>query len=330
MFRCRRVIELRKTSRRLSQKRLRLQLSRCRCPVKTASHFAINDWLKQGIPTGLHSFCENVFSGAVLKQLSRPATKLRIGGIVGIDYVVDLDCPAKQALSVEKMVSLVKSKNQAMTVIEFLRREGDQRPTEELSFTRVVVGPEGEVKQDINVGAMLEQVQELNVHSHHCDGCKANLFQSPYGCYGSISYPIAESAETWLMSLLPQDLKSLAGNLLKSAVSDLNYTGGMFLDMRPQEMFFESRRPVNRKWGSLFSRWEITSDQVLEMLFGLGNLEPSHCEMMCMILGMAHLEGDPDSTPPPPPPDDQSRQLADAFNAMALAAELGVGLLIDA
>lgn len=246
---------------------------------------------------------------------------------MGIDYVVNLGCAPKKKLSTEKIIALVKSRNQAETVIELMRQDGDQRPVEQLTFTHVVMRPEGPTEQEVSVGTLLQQSKELDVHAHHCEGCKANLFGQPYGCYGSISYPIPAEAEKWLMSLLSKDLKSAPGHLLRSAVTDFGYTGGMFLDMRPQDMFFESPKPVKRKWGSFLSGWTLTSDQLLEMLFGLGNLQPAHCQMMCLILGM--LQTDEDAEPLPPPPE-EAEQLANALNAMALASQLEVELLIDA
>jgi hypothetical protein len=248
---------------------------------------------------------------------------------VGIDYVVDLDCPPKQALSTERIVALLKGQKQAEVIIEMSRRRGDQRPPEELSFTKMVRRPEGTVEEEINVGTLLSQVRELDPQAHHCQGCKANLPGIPFGCCGNISYPISARSEEWLMSLLPGDLKSPAGHLLRSPVTDLKYTGGMFLSMRPQETFFERRTPIKRRWGSWFSGWVLTSDQLLEMLFGLGNLQPSHCKMMSIILGLIRT----DDTPQPPPletSDGQVAQLAHAINAVGLVGQLGVDLLVDA
>jgi hypothetical protein len=248
--------------------------------------------------------------------------------IVGIDYVVDLDCSPKSALSVEGMITLIKGQSQAAAIIEIARRDGDRRPPEQLSFTKMVLRPEGPVEQEVNVGTLIKQGEKLNTHAHHCQGCKANLLGKPFGCYGSVSYPIAIRAEEWLMSLLPNDLNSPAGYLLRSAVKDFKYTGGMFLDMRKKDMFFESRKPIKRKWGSWLSGWTLTSDQLLEMLFGLGNLQPSHCKMMSIILGMIQT-GEASQPQSQPPPDERSEQLAHALNALGLAGQLGVNLLVD-
>jgi hypothetical protein len=64
------------------------------------------------------------------------------------------------------------------------------------------------------------------------------------------------------------------------------------------------------------------------MLFGLGNLQPAHCQMMCIILGMLQTEGEDDTELPGPP--EEALPLAQALNAAARAAQLEVNLLIDA
>jgi hypothetical protein len=198
-----------------------------------------------------------------------PAISFERTLIVGIDYVVDLDCSPKRALSVEGMIARVKSQSQVAAIIKVARRNGDQRPLEQLSFTRMVLRPEGPIKQEVNVGTLIEQGKALDAQANYCEGCKANLPGRPFGCYGSVSYPISARSEEWPMSLLPKELNTPAGHLLRSAVTDLKYTGGMFLGMRPQDMFFESRKPIKRKWGSWLSGWTLTSDQLLQMLFGL-------------------------------------------------------------
>jgi hypothetical protein len=249
--------------------------------------------------------------------------------VMGIEYIVDLGCPPKDALSVERIVALIKGQNQASAIIQMARNAGDKRPPEQLSFTRRVMRPEGPVEEKISVGALLDQAQQLQPHVRHCEGCNANLLGRAFGCYGSVSYPISTRAEEWLMSLLPDDLKGPAGHLLRSSVTDLKYNGGMFLTMRTQEVFFESRTPIKRKWGSWLSGWTLTSDQLLQMLFGLGNLQPSHCKMMSIILGLIQT-GKESQQRPKATRNDQTEHLAHAINAVGLAGQLGVNLLVDA
>ena len=131
------------------------------------------------------------------------------------------------------------------------------------------------------------------------------------------------------MALLPKDLNSPAGYLLRSAVADLKYTGGMFLTMRQRKCSLKAGLRSSRKWGSWFSGWSLTSDQLLQMLFGLGNVQPSHCKIMCIILGL--IQTDEASQPlRQPTTNDQTAEFAHAINAVGLAGQLGVNLLVDA
>ena len=247
---------------------------------------------------------------------------------MSIEYIVGLDCVPKKALSLEKMVALIKAENQAATIIQLARKNGDDRPPEQLTFTRMVMRPTGQEREQVSVGALLGQTAELKVHAAHCKGCPANMTEEPYGCYGAITYPITVAAEEWLMSILPDDLKSMNGHLLRMMVKDFKYDGGMFLNMRGNPVFFESPQPVKRIWGSWFSSWTLTSDQLLQMLFGLGTLEAAHCKMMCIMLGMIKLDDDLSTLPAPT--SEQAREFARAINAKALAGELDVQLIIDA
>src|SRR5262249_9510008 len=158
---------------------------------------------------------------------------------------------------------------------------GDTRPPGEITFQRHIHTPDGQRDvEEVSVQSLLDEAKELDQHAVHCEGCKANVFREPFGCYGRISYPIRAATEEWLLSRLPADLDSPAGQLLRRAVTDFQYDGGPFLRMRPDDVFFERHQPVRRIWETARGAWEITSDQVLEMLFGVGNLQPAHCLML--------------------------------------------------
>lgn len=249
---------------------------------------------------------------------------------MSIEYIIDAACAPKESLSIEGLVALVKRRDQTATIIQLLRQRGDQRPPEQMAYTRVVARPGGPVEEQVNVGAALMETAQLDGLAHHCEGCPANQRMTPFGCYGSVAYPISIKAETWLMSLLPNDLKSAAGHVLRSAVTDFKYSGGMFLEMRKNATFFESRTHVSRKWGTWPFAWVLTSDQVLQMLFGVGNLQPSHAKMMSLILGLIQTGDASHGGRESREPGEQSVPLAHAIDAVARSGELGVHLIIDA
>jgi hypothetical protein len=58
-------------------------------------------------------------------------------------------------------------------------------------------------------------------------------------------------------------------------------------------------------------------------------LQPSHCKMMSIILGLIQT-GKESQQLPPATSNDQSGQVAQPINAVGLAGQLGVNLLVDA
>lgn len=205
---------------------------------------------------------------------------------MSIEYVVDLSCPVKDAFSVEGMVRRIKGRNQANTILEIARSRGDTRPPDQVTFRRLLQRPGGTVQEEASVQTLLDEAAALDAHTGHCQDCPANVFQSPCGCYGSISYPIRKTTEAWLLSLFPDDLDTNAGTLLQNAVRDFAYDGGPFLEMRKSETFFEGRTPVERSWTTEAGAWKLDSNQALQMLFGVGPLQPSHCLMVSWFLGL--------------------------------------------
>ena len=92
--------------------------------------------------------------------------------------------------------------------------------------------------------------------------------------------------ETWLLERLPANLNSKAGHLPQSAIADFGYQGDIIRDMRKRNIFFVQKTAVHRSWRRGFTHWKITSDQVFHMLIGVGNLDPSHCVMLALFLGV--------------------------------------------
>ena len=82
------------------------------------------------------------------------------------------------------------------------------------------------------------------------------------------------------------DLTTAAGHFLRKAVADLSYDGGTLQGMRAAGIFFERREPSKRLWRMGLHRWTLTSDQLLEMIIGLGALQPAHCGMLALFLGI--------------------------------------------
>jgi hypothetical protein len=212
---------------------------------------------------------------------------------MGVDFVLDRSCQVKEKLGTEGLVGLVKSRNRAETILQMARKDGNQKPPSEIHITLAVMTPEGtKEKRQVSVQSLLNESAPLDQLAPNCRTCPANLQGPSFGCYGTINYSIRASTEQWLMSLLPDDLDSTAGQILQRAVKDLGYDGTPILKLRNQKTFFEDQRGTTRTWkgkgffGRMSGGFSLTSSQLLQMLFCLGPLQPSHCGMVSLFLGL--------------------------------------------
>ena len=150
------------------------------------------------------------------------------------------------------------------------------------------------------------------------------------------------------MSRLPDDLSTPAGHLLKAAVRDFGWDGSYAAGLRRQgDTFFVGRAPITRKWGGLFRRFTLTSDQLWHMMFGLGPLQPAHMEMLCLFLGYPDhhvpLSQRPEANDPdrllsllrehvltaPPDASRQTVEMATFVTSMAISVALNVPVFVD-
>ena len=264
---------------------------------------------------------------------------------MGIDYVIDHSCPVKDELSTPGLVELIKARGWAEMVLSMVRDQGDTRDPAEITFRTLLQTPDGVEEKEVSVKELLDQAAALEDLERHCDGCPANALGHHFGCCGYLNYPIKATAEEWLMARLPADLNGTAGHLLSVAVQDLEIDGEPIAQMREDETFFEARKPARRRWGGLLARahFELTSDQLLQMMFAVGDVQPSHGSMVCLFLGVLPHDIDPVELRDPttlrqrlaaaelerPGAEDGTGGLLVFIHAMRVAAVLGDDLLVD-
>jgi hypothetical protein len=262
---------------------------------------------------------------------------------MAIEYMIGRGCPPKEKLGVEKLAACIRAKGQGEQLLALARETGDQRSASEMTVQSVTVRPDGErASSEVSVQSMIDLGRQLEPLTRHCQGCPACSNPGPFGCYGVINYPIPRAAEKWLMALLPDDLGCTAGAFLTAAVEDFEYDGGPLLEMRQGgDRFFSTSEPVLCSWGDEF---ELTSDQLLQMVFFVGALQPSHAFMLSLFLGLIPHELDLEALR-----DEDARRQAIAaakvpdgdgsaevealrsfLRGMALAARLDAPLLVDA
>lgn len=201
---------------------------------------------------------------------------------MAIDYVIDYGCVPKETLTTGGILERLKARERANAVIRLFRENGDQRPPSEMGFefTRTNAGGEEETRVVV-VQAMLDLAAELDPLASYCAGCPANAKNEPFGCVGSIAYPISSAGERWLLDQLPGIDQPLVWLLLRQGVQELGYDGAPVRPLRANPTYFEERRVAGRD----LVEFVMTADQVFEMLFLLGDIQPAHAGVLLLLFG---------------------------------------------
>ncbi len=266
---------------------------------------------------------------------------------MAIDYVVDLGCVPKSTLSTMGILDRLKARERANQVIRLFRENGDQRPPSEMGFefTRTSATGEEETRV-IVVQELLDEAIALEPLAHHCAGCPANVIGAPFGCMSFIQYPISLAAERWLLDRLPGIDEPIIWLLLKQGVVELGYDGALVAPLRSNSAIFEEPKLPGRD----MIEFLLNSNQVFQMLFLTGHIQPSHAGVLLLLFGAirrdleAHqvvlimnrsltpeqVERDFPFLLPPDDADDHTiQQLKQFFFALYRAYVLNVPVLLD-
>jgi hypothetical protein len=261
---------------------------------------------------------------------------------MAIDYVLATPCEPQRLLGIERLVALHRTRILARAALTRMRESGDERPPSEISVQLMTRKPEGDSARGVTLQDMLDESVPLDAHSTHCTACPAG-FAREFGCHRRIRYPIPEHVEAWLMSRLPTHIGCTAGALLLRGVHDFGWDGAPAARLRASgTTFFESRAPYGVRWQADDAPIEISSDQLFQMMFLVGNLTPTHSLMLALFCGLiphdtplSDLTDETDRTRVlataalAPEADDDIEQIAAFLRTLVLAARLDATITID-
>lgn len=274
--------------------------------------------------------------------------------ILAIDCIIEYDCRPKQRLTAAGILDRLKERERAQEVIKWFRAAGDDRAPADMGFefSQSTPGEAGD-KQLIVVQDLLDHAAVLDTYADDCRDCPANGTGSAYGCVGFIRYPITALAETWLLERLPVPDEPLVWLLLKQGIQSLGYDGSSVKALRASDnsegasrhTVFELPNAPQRRLGEL----RISSDQVFEMIFGVGDsIMPNHAGIL--LLFFAAIERDLEAEEIrdissvdtlirvqlafqmtlPATSDSCIREFVAFFHALYIAWKLNVALYVDA
>jgi hypothetical protein len=223
-----------------------------------------------------------------------------------------------------------------------MRDDGDKRSPADIEVQLTMRKPDGQTARGVTLQTLVDEAAPLDQVAEHCASCPAGLSRA-FACHRRIRYPIPEHVEAWLMSRLPSTLDCTAGALLARGLGEFGWDGGPASVLRGAgTTYFESRAPYGVRWEGDHGTIEISSDQVFQMMFMVGNLAPTHCLMLILFCGVLphdisiyDLKDDETRTRAlaavdvPTETDPDIEQLAQFLRTLAIAARLDVSVLID-
>ncbi len=199
---------------------------------------------------------------------------------MAIDTIVDLACVPKETLGTQGILDRLKARDRANTVIQLYRDGSDSRPPSEMGFELSRNLPDGsEETRVVIVQDMLDEAAELDPLASYCEGCPANLIGRPFGCMNFVQYPLSAEGEVWLLKQLPSPEEPLPWLLLRQAVAEMGYEGQSVEPLRASESYFADPNGFVRGLGE----FQVSTNQVFEMLFMLGHIQPAHAGILLLF-----------------------------------------------
>ena len=245
---------------------------------------------------------------------------------MAVDYVLKFPCEVRKNVPETKLVTLVGYMSLAEFAVAEIRSSSPALPLETILGKYEVhvnqTRPDGVVKQvPMTIGQLVEMAQVLRPHQGHCQQCRANIADRPFGCIAKINYPVRKESEEWLLSRLPSDANDPNLSTLFRFLSDLEIDGRPVDAMRPR--LFELEAPVVRRWGALPTQ-TVTSSQIIQLLAFGGDIGPEQAALYTKLLGLASVLSDPH------PPSDNIEQFKTMMCAIVMSGRLNAGISVEA
>ncbi|MBI4863714.1 MAG: hypothetical protein HY815_26155 [Candidatus Riflebacteria bacterium] len=267
---------------------------------------------------------------------------------MGIDYLLDLDCAPRKQLGTSGLLDAAKLCEYARE-IEALEAHGSVSAAEPLKVVRM--GADFTLDEEtLTVSQLRSRAAAFDGHRARCNGCPANVCQRlhgllrPFGCHGSIRYPLSHELEFLLQVtarfVTTRLLDQPPGQLVRFVV-DSGITGDQVRSLReharagqPAVLVREAALPcpfVDADGGET----TIDTDQLLEVILFGGKIEPQvvtyllspFFQVMESVASIVSQESDLRRREHLTDPG--LVQLREFGRAVVLAGELGVPVLID-
>lgn len=202
-----------------------------------------------------------------------------------ITYYVDYPCEVKELVPPGRMLRLLYGMERANEAMNKARKADPAATAAEVKVSLSLKGRDrtGQLKV-ATVAEVTEQFSELGKLAARCDGCRARIESTAFGCRSRIDFPFSMKAEALLMSRIHDSHGDPSGSMLCNYLENNGITGNKPAEMRNLPgVFFESDKPLVRR---LEDGRRISSNQIFELLFLTEQISPNHCRFLLGMLDM--------------------------------------------
>jgi len=207
---------------------------------------------------------------------------------MGLDLITQRNCDVKQKVPQNELLNLIKERNRATQVLKMVINSGKSKEEAfETEFTQRLQTQDGVKDLTVKVSSLFEKTAILDELGGICKDCIISQ-NKPFGCIGSVSYPISLKCEEWLATMaFEANKKGKPFSMSIEFILDQKINGQRIKEMRAQEQtFFESNKPVDIILSkSLFSKKKIDTNQLFDITFLQGLMQTTHINYLLMMFG---------------------------------------------
>lgn len=256
---------------------------------------------------------------------------------MAIEYFVQFACPVREQITDRQLLDMQKSRSRAISTREALRADPNvagSRPESEWRITVRTVGPNGVEDRAVTLDELFAESAPLDALAPHCDKCPANVMGRPFGCGGSVHYPLSAAIEQWLLARLPDDVSGERGAYMLKLFATPGLDGAAIDAARQRAEVFESRTPATRTWGGGFfaRKHTVRASQILQIIMGGDSLPANEARALAWLFGYIDangaLQSRPDNSPSEADPAGVA-QIKVFMICMAVAAVTGSSMFLE-
>jgi len=189
---------------------------------------------------------------------------------VAIHYEIQAVCTPRSELGEEYLSDLIRRQLRIRLIESDLASRGIEIDEATTRLQERVVRPDGVVaERTVSMEELREEVQPLAAYHDQCEGCPACLGEEPFGCFGTIDFPISSMAEEWLVSCVGEE-GSQSRSLLVDAAANFRFGGETRFHEWRRLGLLERPDPVPLPGGG------ASSETLLHQMFLVGEVSPNH------------------------------------------------------